>query len=701
MKRMSLLPLLALLLALPGLRAADDSTSLAVVAASRQSAANLATNDQRRSTETPLRAAAAPPQGFTPFTDPRTGFAIFLRNEAVQSPTPLPHAAAPATPPVVNTADLTSPPWTNALAVAWEFLAQHAWAFGEAEPGRHLQAWRAERDALGMTHVRFRQLVPVTLGAATNGAAAGFNPGEPAGLPVVGGEIIVHLTPDQQVSSAGGRLAPALQMTTPAVPPEAAATGLTKATAIALAQSLFAAENGVEGVADATVSRAIVVPGLLENTTDASAYLTWAVGVANDPRFSAVYYVDAQEGSLRLKGERVRQLYRKIYDCTANPSSGACWSSLVDSNGYHHGRREGEASWGPHPVYNAYDVDTAYDVLGSAHEYLASRFGRNGANGQGGMENGGCNNPVTVTSANTYQDQFWGAGCTRASFSSTCATIAFCHALTTPDVIAHEYAHGVTFSVRDMTYYGQTGALDESYSDVFGQIFEKSYLGATDWIDGAGTGASGRNLREPALSLERSDPDRFYSPLVQCGTEDSGGVHDNSTILSHAAYLLAEGTGTNGPFNGCTIQAIGIEQMEQVMYRANVFYYSASESFNGAYLDWIQASTDLYGATSETTRQVTRALQAVELDQPGLCSGIPAHPPAATDVPPGPLTVTPAGPDLVLSWPPVPWLAGEPVLLATTNLTAGPWTALTAPLTTNVVTVPTTGTAHYFRLRIP
>jgi len=126
---------------------------------------------------------------------------------------------------------------------------------------------------------------------------------------------------------------------------------------------LFQIENGVEGVADATVARAIVVPGLLENTPDATAHLTWAVGVSSGTQFSTIYYVDAQDGTLRLKGERVYRLYRKIYDCTANPSSGACWSSLVGTNGYHHGRREGEASWGPNPYYNAYDVDVAYDVM--------------------------------------------------------------------------------------------------------------------------------------------------------------------------------------------------------------------------------------------------------------------------------------------------------------------------------------------------
>ena len=148
----------------------------------------------------------------TTFTDPRTGFAIFIRNDAVQSPQPLPVAPTPATLPVVNTAELASPQWTNAVAAAWEFLEHNAWAFGESEPRRHLQALRAERDSLGMTHVRFRQVVPVTLDSppsgapSTNGATAVLNPGEPAFLPVVGGEIIVHLTPDQQVSSAGDLL---------------------------------------------------------------------------------------------------------------------------------------------------------------------------------------------------------------------------------------------------------------------------------------------------------------------------------------------------------------------------------------------------------------------------------------------------------------------------------------------------------------
>ena len=593
-----------------------------------------------------LATAAPPAERLSIHRDPYTGMTVFIRNEAVQPTTPHRPDAAQTTLPVTKPEELAAPTWSNAVAAARQFLTRHAWAFGESEPEKLLVPWRAERDALGMTHIRFRQVVPVTpsqtasASSATNRMALSTNSAEPDVLPVVGGEIAVHLTPRGEVSSAGGRLAAWLQTALPLVPSERDATGLSRETAIALARALFGAENGVEGVADATVSRSVIAPGLQENTPNGSAYLTWAVGVSSGPWLNAVYYLDAQDGTLRFKGERVRQLYRKIYDCTANPASGLCWSSLVDTNGYHHGRREGESSWGPNPIYNAYDVDIAYDVLGAAHNYLAAHFGRDGANGQGGIENGSCNNPVTVTSANTYQDQFWGAGCTRASFSSsTCATIGLCHALTVPDVIAHEYAHGITYSVREMTYYGQSGALDESYSDVFGEVFEKSYLGATDWIN-AGQPIPGaaiplsRNLREPTdPSGEGPDPDRFCSPYVYCGSSgDNGGVHWNSTILSHAAYLLSDGTAQQGPFNGVTVHAIGMEKMEQIMYRANVFYYSANASFYEAYWDWIQAATDLYGVGSEEVRQTTRALQAVELDQPGYCSGLPPRPPQALDV---------------------------------------------------------------------
>jgi Zn-dependent metalloprotease len=91
--------------------------------------------------------------------------------------------------------------------------------------------------------------------------------------------------------------------------------------------------------------------------------------------------------------------------------------------------------------------------------------------------------------------------------------------------------------------------------------------------------------------------------------------------------LVAEG----GSFNGCTIAGIGTDKLEQILYRVVTQYYSSSASFNSGYYNWIQAAADLYGADSPECLQTRRALQSVELDQPGYCSGLPARLPAALD----------------------------------------------------------------------
>ncbi|MCX6917573.1 MAG: M4 family metallopeptidase [Verrucomicrobia bacterium] len=145
-----------------------------------------------------------------------------------------------------------------------------------------------------------------------------------------------------------------------------------------------------------------------------------------------------------------------------------------------------------------------------------------------------------------------------------------------------------------------------------------------------------RSLSDPSRSTQYHYDDgvviyadRYYSPHFYCGTNhDDGGVHFIGTVPTKAAYLLAEG----GKFNGCTIQAMGKAVMNQIWYRALTQYYSSTETFNGAYYKLLQASSDLYGADSETTRQLRRALQAVELDQAGLCSGLPPRPPEAVDM---------------------------------------------------------------------
>lgn len=217
------------------------------------------------------------------------------------------------------------------------------------------------------------------------------------------------------------------------------------------------------------------------------------------------------------------------------------------------------------------------------------------------------------------------------------------------DLLAHEYAHLVAKYMRinaGGSYYslllqGEAGALNESNSDIMGESYERYGTGSNDWLFWPESGGA-RVLSNPLASTTSVDgphPDRFYSPNFYCGTTyDSGGIHRNSTVPSYAAYLASQG----GSFNNCAIQGIGLNKVEQIWYRALTTYYSPSETFNGAYTALRQACLDLYGPAD--CDQLTKALQAVELDQPGKCSGLPAQPASCAPTPVLKAEATPVGP---------------------------------------------------------
>ena len=127
------------------------------------------------------------------------------------------------------------------------------------------------------------------------------------------------------------------------------------------------------------------------------------------------------------------------------------------------------------------------------------------------------------------------------------------------DVIGHELTHGVTGSEANLTYQGQSGALNESISDVFGSLVKQFKLGQTadkaDWLIGAGILAKGiqgvalRSMKAPGTAYDDpglgKDPQpATMSGYVQTG-EDNGGVHTNSGIPNHAFFLVAAAIGGN------------------------------------------------------------------------------------------------------------------------------------------------------------
>jgi thermolysin len=189
------------------------------------------------------------------------------------------------------------------------------------------------------------------------------------------------------------------------------------------------------------------------------------------------------------------------------------------------------------------------------------------------------------------------------------------HTVAAIDLVAHELTHGVTDYSSQLIYQNESGALNESFSDIIGTAVEfffqqtgsgnlrADYLVAEDAVKPSGI----RSLSDPG---QFGHPDHYSLRFL--GTADNGGVHTNSGISNHAFYLAVEG-GTNRT-SGLSVQGVGSgnrEQIERVFYRAFTQMLPANATFSLARAATIQAARDLYGANSGAEGAVTQAWTAV------------------------------------------------------------------------------------------
>jgi bacillolysin len=183
------------------------------------------------------------------------------------------------------------------------------------------------------------------------------------------------------------------------------------------------------------------------------------------------------------------------------------------------------------------------------------------------------------------------------------------------DVTAHELSHGVTEFTSNLIYQGESGALNESFSDMMGTSVEFFYQPAgsgplrADYLIGEDVVTPG-GLRSMANPSQFGDPDHYSQRYT--GPGDNGGVHVNSAIGNQWFYLAIEG-GTNRT-SGLGVTGVGSanrEQIERVVYRAFTQLMPANATYSTARAVTIQAATDLYGASSAATRAVTQAWAAM------------------------------------------------------------------------------------------
>jgi Zn-dependent metalloprotease len=205
-----------------------------------------------------------------------------------------------------------------------------------------------------------------------------------------------------------------------------------------------------------------------------------------------------------------------------------------------------------------------------------------------------------------YQNAFW-----NGMFMAFGDGLPFAGAL---DVVAHELTHGVTQFSANLIYEDEPGALNEAFSDIFGESVEARTRGTNDWLIGSDLGVIVRDMRNPSsvqTGLGFAYPAR-YSEFVHIA-EDNGGVHINSSIINHAYYLLADG------LNG----AIGIRDAERIFYRALTVHLNADAHFIDARLACVQSAEELFGAGSPQALRTGEAFDAVEVFD-GQATPVPA-----------------------------------------------------------------------------
>ncbi|WP_077800033.1 M4 family metallopeptidase [Streptomyces sp. JHA26] len=254
-------------------------------------------------------------------------------------------------------------------------------------------------------------------------------------------------------------------------------------------------------------------------------------------------------------------------------------------------------------------ANRAFDALGKTRDFFQQIFARNSIDGQGMRLDG------YIHYGEKYNNAFWDG---REMCFGDGDGIVFSDLTGSISVIAHELAHGVTEHTAGLAYHDQSGALNESVSDVFGTLVEQWTLNQTveqaDWLIGREVFTPKvqkdalRSMKAPGHAWERDpQPDHMSNYIHMSG--DHGGVHYNSGIPNKAFYLTATAIG------GHAWEAPGMIWYESLKA-------SNSETRFQEFADTTcRKAEDLYGTGSAQQQAVLGAWQQVGITITGAAAG--------------------------------------------------------------------------------
>lgn len=314
--------------------------------------------------------------------------------------------------------------------------------------------------------------------------------------------------------------------------------------------------------------------GLIDNSFGAT-YLVYKVEVRNDSDVREYVYVNAHSGEITEQFTGMAHaLDRIVYE---NNTSNIVW-------------QEGDAFPGTLTIWQQNEVmasEHMYNFFNNAFGYVSY----DGADAQMRTIN---NNP--------------NISCPNANWNGVTAN--YCNGTASDDVIAHEWGHAYTEYTSNLIYAYQSGAMNEAYSDIWGETIDllNNYEDADDdhslrtacnssdrWRLGEDASAFGGAIRDLWNPPCNGDPGKLTDGNYYCGTGDGGGVHSNSGIPNHTYALLVDG----GTYNGQTINGIGFTKSAHIFWRAQSEYLTATSDFYSL-ADALEAScTDLMGINLE------------------------------------------------------------------------------------------------------
>ncbi|MFD7918781.1 M4 family metallopeptidase [Streptomyces sp. NPDC059740] len=458
-----------------------------------------------------------------------------------------------------------------------------------------------EKDADGTVHTRYERTF--------------------AGLPVLGGDLVVHqrkggtvenvtraTSKRITVASTKARIAP--KTVESSAVKSARALGSTKTEASQAPRKVIWAAKGTPVLAYETV-----VGGLQDDGTPNQLHvITDATTGAELFRYQGI---ETGVGHSEFSG-----------DVTLGTSGSAGSYSLTDTaRGSHktynlnHGTSgtgtlftDADDVWGDGTPTNTQTaaVDAHYGAA-ETWDYYKEVHGRNGIAGDGK----GAYSRVHY--GNNYVNAFWDDSCFCMTYGDGSGNSA---PLTAIDVAGHEMSHGVTSNTAGLNYSGESGGLNEGTSDIFGTAVEFYSNTAADpgdyligeKIDINGDGTPLRYMDKPSKDGASAD---YWSSSV--GNKD---VHYSSGVANHFFYLLSEGSGAkdiNGvhydspTYDGQSVPGIGRANAEQVWFKALSQYMTSTTNYAAARTATLSAAADLFGQGSATYNTVANTWAAVNV----------------------------------------------------------------------------------------